>query len=77
MLALGVMLDRVREMQSFIHLDPAHTGDTSDRPRRARRGPSAYFHSHSWDWVFPSASTSCSKITATLFSRDHSGDELW
>ena len=36
-----------------------------------------YFHSQSVERLFPSASTSYSKIAATLFSRDHFGDELW
>jgi hypothetical protein len=36
-----------------------------------------YFHSQSVERLFPSASTSYSKIAATLFSRDHLGDELW
>jgi hypothetical protein len=36
-----------------------------------------YFHSQSVERLFPSASTSYSKIAATLFSRDHLGEELW
>ena len=36
-----------------------------------------YFHSQIVERAFPSASTSYSKIAATLFSRDHLGDELW
>lgn len=36
-----------------------------------------YFHSQSWERLFPWPSTSYSKIAATLFSRNHFGDELW
>lgn len=41
------------------------------------RTTARYFHSQSVERPFPSASTSYSKIAATLFSRDHLGDELW
>ena len=36
-----------------------------------------YFHSQISPLVFPSPSTSYSKTAATLFRRDHVGDELW
>lgn len=41
------------------------------------RTTGCYFHSQSVERLFPSASTSYSKIAATVFSRDHLGDELW
>ena len=49
--------------------------DSGDRLRTKRRRVS-YFHSQDWERLFPWASTSYSKIAATLFSRDHLVDEV-
>jgi hypothetical protein len=38
--------------------------------------PCFHFHSHSLDWVFPSASTSNSNTAATLFSRASFGEAV-
>jgi hypothetical protein len=44
--------------------------------RRCQRERACYFHSQRVERLFPSASTSYSKMAATLFNRDHFGDEL-
>ena len=47
----------------------------ADAENRALRR--AYFHSQIFASVLPCSSTSYSKIAATLFRRDHSGEGLW
>ena len=65
---------------------PSHSAVSSGRKNNGEQSAPAqvtptqttgfYFHSQSVERLFPSPSTSYSKIAATLFSGDHLGDEL-